>query len=418
MSYNNSMTAATTMLASEGLIQENIRALLQDGIAAPLVVETKTLSAPPGGTAGRVWIVGASPTGAWAGYANYLAQYMSSAWSFYMPYTGQVVVLKDALAQVQWNGAAWTSYPFAILSKNKFINGDMRIDQRNSGAVQTFTAAAAIAYCVDRFYASCTGANVTGQRVAGTAPYEYAYKITGLAANTGTLFGQRIESHNAIDLVNQLVPCQAQISSSALTSVTWTAYYASVVDNFTTKTQIGTGTLTINSTPTIYNFSFNGGANAGNGICVEFTTGALVAAQTITYSGVQGERNIFQSPYEFMSHGQQLALCQRYLPMVSLAIGQQIGMGLCTLTTGGIAFVAFPVTPRVVPTGVTVSAAASFSYLNAAGTGVVGSALTFNNASPVGGALNFTVAAGLIAGNATIAYANAAASIQWLGCEL
>ena len=46
---------------------------------------------------------------------------------------------------------------------NRIINGAMNIDQRNAGASQTITAAAALAYTVDRWYAYCTGANVTGQ---------------------------------------------------------------------------------------------------------------------------------------------------------------------------------------------------------------------------------------------------------------
>ena len=52
--------------------------------------------------------------------------------------------------------------------RNRIINGNMAIDQRNSGASQTFTAAAALAYSVDRWYGYCTGANVTGQRVTNT----------------------------------------------------------------------------------------------------------------------------------------------------------------------------------------------------------------------------------------------------------
>ena len=52
--------------------------------------------------------------------------------------------------------------------KNRIINGAMMIDQRNAGASQTFTAAAALAYSVDRWYGYCTGANVTGQQVAGS----------------------------------------------------------------------------------------------------------------------------------------------------------------------------------------------------------------------------------------------------------
>ena len=198
------------------------------------------------------------------------------------------------------------------VGKNRIINGNMAVDQRNAGASQTFTAAAAVAYCVDRFYASCTGANITGQQVAGTAPYQYAYKFTGAASNTGTLFGQRIESLNIADLVSTTVVGQAQIASSTITTVTWTAYYANTTNTFSAKTSIATGTITINSTPTIYTFSFNAGSSAANGVAIEFTTGALVSAATLQYSGVQLEAGTIATPYEFNQFQVQLAQCQRY----------------------------------------------------------------------------------------------------------
>ena len=198
------------------------------------------------------------------------------------------------------------------VAKNRIINGNMAVDQRNAGASQTFTAAAAAAYCVDRFYASCTGANITGQQAAGTAPYQYAYKFTGATSNTGTLFGQRIESLNIADLVSANVVCQAQIASSTITTVTWTAYYANSANTFSAKTSIATGTITTTSTPTIYTFSFNAGSNAANGIAIEFTTGALVGSATLQYSGVQLEAGTIATPYEFNQYSVQLAQCQRY----------------------------------------------------------------------------------------------------------
>ena len=55
------------------------------------------------------------------------------------------------------------SAPNTFGFKNRIINGAMTTDQRNAGASQTFTAGAALAYSVDRWYGYCTGANVTGQ---------------------------------------------------------------------------------------------------------------------------------------------------------------------------------------------------------------------------------------------------------------
>jgi hypothetical protein len=202
--------------------------------------------------------------------------------------------------------------------KNRLINGAFAIDQRNAGASQTFTAAAAVVYTVDRWYGSCTGANITGQRVAGTSPNQYAYKFTGAASNTATLLGQRIESFNTYDLISTTVTGSVRLSSSSITSVTWTAYYANTSDTFSAKTSIATGTLTITSTPTVYSFSFNAGANAGNGIAIEFTTGALTATNTIQYENAQIEIGSSATPFERRLYNQELANCQRYYQLVRI----------------------------------------------------------------------------------------------------
>ncbi|MFN6339484.1 MAG: DUF2793 domain-containing protein, partial [Cyanobacteriota bacterium] len=45
-------------------------------------VVSRTLATPPvSPTEGVLYLVGASPTGAWAGQANELAQYLSGAWT-------------------------------------------------------------------------------------------------------------------------------------------------------------------------------------------------------------------------------------------------------------------------------------------------------------------------------------------------
>jgi hypothetical protein len=195
--------------------------------------------------------------------------------------------------------------------RNVLINGAMAIDQRNGGASQTFTAGAAVAYCVDRFYASCTGANVTGQRVAGPTGFQYAYKFTGAASVTGILFGQRVESTNCAQLVNQNVTFSVNIANSVLTTVTWTAYYANSTNSFSSKTQISTGTFTVSSAATTYSTTFNAGANAANGIAVELSVGAQTSG-TWTVTGFQLELGSVATPFEWRNIGTETSLCQRY----------------------------------------------------------------------------------------------------------
>ena len=200
--------------------------------------------------------------------------------------------------------------------RNRIINGDMRIDQRNAGASQTFTAGAALAYSVDRFYGYCTGANVTGQRVAGTSPNEFAYRFTGATSVTGIGFGTRLEATNTIDLAGSTATLSVQLANSLLTTVTWTAYYASTADAFgtlasPTRTQIATGTFTVNSTLTTYSTQISIPSAATTGIEIVFTVGAQTSG-TWTIDNVQLEAGSSATAFERRPYGTELALCQRY----------------------------------------------------------------------------------------------------------
>ena len=200
-----------------------------------------------------------------------------------------------------------TTPPF----RNRIINGSLRNDQRNGGLVQTITAAAAIAYTTDRFYVSCTGANITSQRVAGTG-YQYAQTLTGAASVTGTLWGQRIAAANVFDWVGKQVNVQIPISAVGIASATWNAYVANATDNFAAKTLVGTGTLALTGAVDTKFFSFNAGANASRGVAIEIVTGALVAGQSITYQGaIQAEAGQV-SPYEYVEESTDLQRCMRY----------------------------------------------------------------------------------------------------------
>jgi hypothetical protein len=200
--------------------------------------------------------------------------------------------------------------------RNRIINGDMRIDQRNAGASQTFTAAAALAYSVDRFYGYCTGANVTGARVAGTAPNEFAYRFTGAASVTAIGFGTRLEATNTTDLAGSTATLSVQLANSLLTTVTWTAFYATTADAFgtlasPTRTQIATGTFTVTSTLTTYSAQISVPSAATTGIEIVFTVGAQTSG-TWTIDNVQLEAGSTATDFERRPIGTELALCQRY----------------------------------------------------------------------------------------------------------
>lgn len=250
--------------------------------------------------------------------------------------------------------AAKSAYDVAsnAIGRNRLINGGMAIDQRNAGASQTITAAAALAYTVDRWYAYCTGANVTGQRVAGTGSDQYRYQFTGAASVTAIGFGQRIEQLNCYDLNGTTATLSVDLANSLLTSVTWTAYYATTADTFgtlasPTRTQIATGTFTVTSTLTRYNTQISIPAAATTGIEIVFTVGAQTSG-TWTVGNVQLEAGSVATPFERRS-GQMLALCQRYYETqnpTSIVMWPAVG----GTTNSRRAWVPFLVQKRAAPT--------------------------------------------------------------------
>ena len=234
--------------------------------------------------------------------------------------------------------------------RNEIINGAMAVDQRNAGASQTFTAAAALAYSVDRWYGYCTGANVTGQQITGATAGQFRYRFTGAASVTAIGFGQRIEQLNSADLASTTATLSVDLANSLLTSVTWTAYYATTANAFgtlasPTRTQIATGTFTVTSTVTRYSTNISVPGAATTGIEIVFTVGAQTSG-TWTIGNVQLEPGPVATPFERRSYGQELALCQRYyLSATTSATLNVLG------TTTNVSYVGnFPVTMRANPT--------------------------------------------------------------------
>ena len=208
------------------------------------------------------------------------------------------------------------------IATNRVINGSMAIDQRNGGSAQTITAAAALAYTADRWYAYCTGANVTGQRVAGIGTNQYMYRFSGASSVTAVGFGQRIEQLNSFDMANTTVTLSADLQNSLLTTVTWTAYYANTADTFgslasPTRTQIANGTFIVSNTPARYSASINIPATANTGLEIVLSVGA----QTSGYwniGAVQLESGGIATPIEKRLYGNELVLCQRYYQTVNV----------------------------------------------------------------------------------------------------
>ena len=168
---------------------------------------------------------------------------------------------------------------------------------------------------MDRWYGYCTGANVTGARVAGSGTSQYYYRFTGAASVTAIGFGQRIEVLNSYDLNNTTATLSVVLANSVLTSVTWTAYYANTADTFgtlaaPTRTQIATGTFTVTGTPTRYSANIAIPAAATTGLEIVFSVGAQTSG-TWTIGNVQLEAGSSASPFIPPEYAAELARCQR-----------------------------------------------------------------------------------------------------------
>ena len=258
------------------------------------------------------------------GYARYTGNFTPSTTAFSNTGgdVGKALVVNSTATGVSIGTAGFNLNSSNI---NRIINGAMTIDQRNAGAAQTITAAAALAYTADRWYAYSTGANVTGQRITGSANNQYAYRFTGAASVTAIGFGQRIEAANSIDLAGSTATLGVDLANSVLTSVTWTAYYATTADTFgtlasPTRTQISTGTFTVTSTLTRYSTQIFIPSAAITGLEIVFSVGSQTSG-TWTIDNVQLEAGPLATPFERRMIGQELILCQRYFASINGAIG-------------------------------------------------------------------------------------------------
>jgi len=263
--------------------------------------------------------------------------------------------------------------------KNRIINGGMVIDQRNAGASISVAAVTPSTYFpVDRFFCQSTGTAFTAQRVTGSGSFRNALRLTGAASNTGAYTTQRIESFNTYDLVSQSVTLSAVLSRSSGTTCTWTAYAAGSADNYSSLTTIATGSFTLTSTATAYSATFNAGANAGNGIMIEFFWGALGAGVTVDITGVQLEVGSTATSFDYRPYTTELQLAQRYYFQIADSYayfaGKQQSTNQCYFT------VQAPVSMRATPTP-TLGAGTKFVFAQSGFSSSTSTAVTLTSIS-------------------------------------
>jgi hypothetical protein len=268
--------------------------------------------------------------------------------------------------------------------RNRIINGDMRIDQRNAGASVT---PASGQYLVDRFvYGASQASKFTAQQNAGavTAPSGFTNYL-GLTVASAVAVGvsdrfrlmQAIEGLNVSDLGWGTANAQA-VTLSFWVRSSLTGSFGGAVGNsagnrsypfpFTvssantweqkTVTIPGdtTGTwLTTNGLGILLQFNLGAGSNflgtANTWAAADYVapTGStsVVGTNGATFyiTGVQLEAGTVATPFERRDYGRELMMCQRYYEQ-SLNFWRTIG----TAATAEGCVVNFSVTKRAAPT--------------------------------------------------------------------
>lgn len=213
------------------------------------------------------------------------------------------------------------------LFRNRVINGNCFEDQRNSGVAQTFTAAAALAYCIDRFYAYCTGANVNGQQVAA-ADNTKRYRFSGAASVTGIGFGHRIEAANSLDLAGNTCTFSVKLANTLLGTVAWAMYYANTDDTFgtlaaPTRTFIASGNFTgVTGAEALYTAAAVLPAAAKTGVEIVLTVGAQTSG-TWSIGEIQLEKGAIPAAavsFERVDTALNRRRCQWYRRIATVSI--------------------------------------------------------------------------------------------------
>ena len=297
--------------------------------------------------------------------------------------TNGVVVTSDTSGEIELQSAGVTkakitssglqnasgSVITSQAGKNLIINGNMAIDQRNSGASVTIPAAS-ITYTLDRWFGYAAQASkFTVQQNAGsvTPPsgftnYIGATSSSSYSVGASDLFitSQRIEGLNTAHLAWGTADAKTvTLSFWVRSSLTGTfggsvknsagnrsypfSYTISSANTWEQKTITisgdTTGTwLTTNGIGIDLNFGLGAGASyvgtAGSWQSANLVsaTGATsvvgTSGATLYITGVQLEVGTTATPFEHLQYGQQLALCQRYFQTFSHAwVGVAAGVG-------------------------------------------------------------------------------------------
>ena len=267
------------------------------------------------------------------------------------------------------------SPPNSMGFRNRIINGDMRIDQRNNGAAVTPTDGG---FTLDRWKTSVTQASKLSMQRVVTAPAGFVNSIlvtslaaTSLGANDTFGFYQPIEGYNIADFgFGTAGASTITISFWVRSSITGTysvsvtngavnrscpvAYTINAANTWEQKTVTLAG-----DTAGAWSIDNNAGLNLfwNLGVSGSYggaTSGAWVSATktaatgqtnwistngaTFYITGVQLEAGSVASPFERRDYGRELMMCQRYFQKTFGLAGDYVNYGVGVIGGTSTAF--------------------------------------------------------------------------------
>lgn len=292
-----------------------------------------------------------------------------------------------------------------LMFRNRIINGDFRLDQRNAGVSFTVSAGAAKTYTLDRWWGWCAvGSKFSVQRstdVPVGQGFTNSVLVTSLSAYSTPVggyygFGQYIEGYNIADMgFGTASATTVTLSFWARSSIAGTfsvalengSFNRSYIFNYTISSvntwQYFTLPFRADTTGTWDNTTGQGlriwwdlgssdttyANTAGSWLAADAlrTTGAVsligTNAATLYIAGAQLEKGSAATPFEFRPYPIELQLCQRYYyqiqPTSPFGI---IGPGVSTSTTSAELFINYPLTLRSNAVTLNTSTAASFQW--------------------------------------------------------
>jgi hypothetical protein len=280
--------------------------------------------------------------------------------------------------------------------RNRIINGDMRIDQRNAGAAITSSG-----FPVDRFGTaiSTDGAFSAQQDSSAPAGFSNSVKCTtttadaSLSASQYWFFRQRIEGFNVADLGFGTANAKTVTLSFWVRSSLTGTFSGAMMNGDTNRSYPFNYTISVADTWEQKSVTIPGDTtgtwlkNNGNGMVVAWSLGvgsnyqgtantwagaeyygtsagtSVIGTLNATWyvTGVQLEVGSVATPFERRPYGTELALCQRYYHKsypqgtapADSATGSAYGIGSATVGDAVSVFspsIPYPVCMRATPT--------------------------------------------------------------------